>query len=144
MLQLQDNYPDSQSLDGLSYEDISNEMGGFLPEMIDIELGCWSKKDTRKLAIEAGLEKFYRLIYTPTSSDVHGTWISLKYSNFEYCIEPLHRFHRLPNYYEPPFYINYAIVAKDIYQTCLDIAIKHLKYPEPEYKLKEICLNPAE
>jgi hypothetical protein len=95
MLHLQDNYPDHRSLDGLSSEQLADEIE-LWPEMVEIELGSWSGKDARKLAQEAGLEDLYRLVFTPASSDLHGSWISLKSSNLVRCAEPLHRGHRLP------------------------------------------------
>lgn len=81
MLHLQDSYPNEVSLEGRSAPSISDELGSFNAELIHIELGSWSKQDTRKLAQKAGLEHLYRLIYTPASSDLHGTWMSLKHSS---------------------------------------------------------------
>jgi hypothetical protein len=89
MLQLQDNYPNQKSLDGLSSEQVADQIEMW-PEMVEIELGSWSKKDARKLAKEAGLEHLYRLVFTPASSDLHGSWVSLKSSNLVRCAEPLH------------------------------------------------------
>jgi hypothetical protein len=40
---------------------------------MQIELGSWAKKDVRKLAADVGMERFYRLVFSPTSSDVHGS-----------------------------------------------------------------------
>jgi Family of unknown function (DUF5677) len=102
MLHLQDNYPDGKSLDGLSAEQLASEFE-IWPEMLEIELGSWSKKDARKLAQQAGLEDLYRLVFTPASGDLHGSWVSLKSSNLVHCEETLHRWHRLPTYAEPPF-----------------------------------------
>lgn len=90
MLHMQDNYPGSQSIDGRTFEKISEDLGGFNTEIMDIELGHWTKKDTRKLAIDAGMIDFYRMIYSPTSGDLHGNWINLKNTSLCRCIEPLH------------------------------------------------------
>ncbi len=102
MLHLQDNYPEDRSLDGLTAEELSESQGRFTPELIDIELGHWSKKDARRLAKEAGMERLYRLVYNPASGDVHGTWFALKGSNLTHCAEPLHRFHRPPLIFGAP------------------------------------------
>jgi hypothetical protein len=99
------------------------------PELLEIELGSWSKKDARKLAQEAGIEELYRLVFTPASSDLHGSWVSLKSSNLVQCAEPLHRWHRLPTYAEPPFFVNTAVAAQALYQRCRDEATKRLGYP---------------
>ena len=78
MLHLQDNYPDQYSFEGHTAADISEDLGRFTPEIINVELGNWSGMDARKLAKKAGMERLYRLVYSPASSDVHGSWLSLK------------------------------------------------------------------
>lgn len=128
MLHLQDNYPNETSLEGLSSEQLADEIEVW-PEMLEIELGSWSKKDARRLAQEAGIEDLYRLVFTPASSDLHGSWVSLKSSNLVRCAEPLHRWHRLPSYAEPPFFVNTAIVAQSLYMRSRNEAIRVLKYP---------------
>jgi hypothetical protein len=129
MLHLQDNYPDQYSIEGRPADAISGELGSFVPQVLDIELGHWSKKDTRKLASQAGLEKFYRLIYSPTSSDLHGTWVSLKNSNLSICAEVLHHFHRLPKFTEPPVFVNTVVAAQELYAHCVGVGIEKLGYP---------------
>ncbi len=69
MLHLQDNYKGETTLEGRDAATISDELGGFSVEMTNIELGHWTKKDARKLAEDAGMEQFYRLVFSPTSSD---------------------------------------------------------------------------
>jgi len=139
MLQLQDNYPNQKSLDGLSSEQVADQIEMW-PEMVEIELGSWSKKDARKLAREAGLEHLYRLVFTPASSDLHGSWVSLKSSNLVRCAEPLHRWHRLPTYAEPPFFLNTAIAAQELYVHCREEAVKVLGYP-PAAKLLDLSVD---
>lgn len=136
MLHLQDNYPNDKSPEGLSMEEMADGHG-FTPELIDIELGNWAKKDTRKLAIEAGMERYYRLVYSPASGDLHGSWMSLKRSNLVYCNEPLHRFHRLPSFAEPPFYLNIALTAIELYEFCRDTAIEYQRYPKAPSPLQQ-------
>jgi uncharacterized protein DUF5677 len=137
MLHLQDNYANGKSLEGLSSDEIAGEFD-LWPELLDIELGSWSKKDTRKLAQRAGFEDLYRLVFAPASNDLHGSWLSLKFSNLVRCAEPLHRWHRLPTYAEPPFFVNTAIAALELYERCRRIAISLLKYPEPFVKLDNL------
>ena len=89
MLHLQDTYAGKKSLEGKAAEEIAEDLGGgFMPELIDIELADWTKKSERELAIDAGLEEIYRLVFDPTSPDIHGTWISLKNSNLGRCAQP--------------------------------------------------------
>ena len=140
MLHLQDNYPGKTSLEGLSSEQLAEEID-IWPEIVEIELGNWSKKDARKLAQEAGLKDLYRLVFTPASSDLHGSWVSLKSSNLVRCAEPLHRWHRLPSCAEPPFFVNTAIAAQELYERCRDEAVKVLAYPAAATKLHDLTTD---
>ncbi|HDH43931.1 MAG TPA: hypothetical protein ENG66_00785 [Thermococcus sp.] len=74
MLHLQDNYPEAKSLEGRTAEAISEGLGGFNVELINIELGSWAKKNTRKLAQEAGLENciVWYLVQLVQTSTEHG------------------------------------------------------------------------
>src|SRR5215469_8566916 len=141
MLHLQDNYPNEKSLDGLSAEQLAEQIEVW-PEVLEIELGSWSKKDARKLAQEAGVEDLYRLVFTPASSDLHGSWISLRSSNLTLCEEPLHRWHRIPTYAEPPFFVNTAIAAQELYERCRLEAEKSLGYPSAS-KLLDLSIDGA-
>ena len=138
MLHLQDNHPEATSLEGRDAASIAEELGGFSVELIDIELGHWAKKDERKLAIAAGMEDIYRLVFSPASGDVHGSWVSLKKSNLCVCVEPLHRFHRLPSYMVPPAYLNTVIAAQVILNQCLQIGIDVLGYPALDCEILDI------
>lgn len=142
MLHLQDTYPGQQSLEGRTSLDLADELGNFMPELLPIELGSWSKKDSRKLAQEAGLEPWYRLVFTPASSDLHGSWFSLKSSNLCRCVEILHRFHRLPTFAEPPMFVGTALVAQEILEECIRIGVQVLSYPEPTEHLEQIPTSP--
>jgi hypothetical protein len=138
MLHLQDTYVGKKSLEGKAPEEIAEDLGGgFMPELIDIELADWTKKSERELAIDAGLEEIYRLVFDPTSPDIHGTWISLKNSNLGRCAQPLHRFHRMPHYFEPPLFVDTVVAAQRIYLLCTDIGIHNLNFPKLPVQLKE-------
>lgn len=129
MLQLQDNYAGEKSLEGRSAGDLADELGYFMPELLQIELGSWSKKTARELAQDSGMERLYRLVFTPTSGDVHGTWFSLKGSNLCVCGEVLHRFHRLPAFAVPPMYVGTVVAAQEILEECIRIGASALSYP---------------
>jgi hypothetical protein len=139
MLQLQDNHPDSMTLEGRDASDISGELGGFSAEILQIELGHWAKKDARQLAYTAGLERYYRLVFTPTSADIHGTWASLKDSNLGVCAEPLHRFHQIPTYAEPPLYLPTLQAAHDLLDKAYEAGVRALGFPST---LKLLSLLP--
>ncbi|MDX6499810.1 MAG: hypothetical protein QOG23_3070 [Blastocatellia bacterium] len=55
----------------------------------------------RNMASLVGLEDLYRLVYSPTSGELHGEWASLKKHNLTVCSNPLHRYHRLPRLNTP-------------------------------------------
>ena len=142
MLHLQDSHPDQASLEGRTAEAVGNELGSFAPELIQIELGNWAKQDARKLAAQAGLERLYRLVYSPGSSDVHGSWLSLKHSNLRYCGEALHRFHRLPSFSEPPVYLNAMIAAQELLEACIEAGVSSLGFPKPDAPFGDLKTRP--
>jgi hypothetical protein len=116
MLQLQDTYENAKGPSGESFEDLQLDLGSFNAELIDINFGNWAKTDICKMSIEIGFEDLYRLIFDPTSSDVHGSWTSIRKSNLTYCANPLHRMHKLPTLIEPPFYIEHLILPLRIFE----------------------------
>jgi hypothetical protein len=65
-------------------------------EYLDIKLGAWDGKDLRKMAIDAGEKDFYDRYYDVLSGYVHGNWMAIRHTIFGQCINPLHRFHRMP------------------------------------------------
>jgi hypothetical protein len=66
-------------------------------ELLPIDLGAnFADVDVRKMALEVGLQDLYNLVFSPSSGEVHGEWMSLKEFNLQRCGNPLHRFHRLP------------------------------------------------
>lgn len=87
---------------GLDLSDMEEEIeerinSEIFEELLPIELGSvFEGTDTRKMAYEVKLEDLYRLIYSPTSAELHGEWVSLKEHNLTLCVNPLHGFHRLP------------------------------------------------
>jgi hypothetical protein len=62
----------------------------------DIKLGAWADKNLRKMAEEAGVKALYDRHYDALSGYAHANWIALSHSLFGVCLNPLHRFHRIP------------------------------------------------
>lgn len=87
---------------GLDLDDVEDELeerinSEIFEELLPIELGSvFEGTDMRKMAYEVKLEDLYRLVYSPTSAELHGEWVSLKEHNLTLCVNPLHGFHRLP------------------------------------------------
>lgn len=142
-LHLQDNYMDAKSIDGLSAGEIARRLDLF-PELLNIELKGWTSKNARELAQAVGMQEIYRLIYSPASNDLHGSWFSLKGSNLSYCVEPLHRYHRLPMHGHPPIFPDIINVATKVYAAALDVASAKVSYPEMADKLKRVPTAPDE
>jgi hypothetical protein len=129
MLHLEESHPGARTMEGREPKALKQDLGVMAPALLQIELGSWSGKDMRKLASEAGLERLYRVIFTPSSGDVHGTWASLTKSNLSYCIQPLHRFHRLPSFSEPPFFLNVMMSAQEVFEECVQVGVERLGFP---------------
>ena len=139
MLHMQDNLSQKRTVEGESIHDLSDGIGGdFVSEMQKIDLKGWTKKNIRDLSVEVGLENIYRWVVDPSSGEIHGSWSSIKKSNLVVCSQILHRFHRVPKFYEPPIFMIPIYVATQIYQMCKDLAIKKLGCPLPDEEMKEI------
>jgi hypothetical protein len=130
MLHLQDSHTDETGPSGEDPESLATGLGGgLMPEAIDIDLAFWTKKSARDMAIEVGMLKFYRLIYDPTSSDIHGTWVSIKNTNLIRCVNPLHRFHRLPHKFAIPLFITPLVYGSAIIASVIDFCRDKYSFP---------------
>ncbi|MEJ0012653.1 MAG: DUF5677 domain-containing protein [Bauldia sp.] len=65
-------------------------------EFQDINLGAWSDKNLRKMAEEAGVKDVYDRYYDGLSAYVHANWSATRHAVYGDCVNPLHRFHRVP------------------------------------------------
>ena len=65
-------------------------------EYQDIEFGAWAKQNLRAMSQEVGVKDVYDMYYDGPSGFVHGTWGSIRDAAFTTCLNPLHRFHRVP------------------------------------------------
>jgi hypothetical protein len=67
-----------------------------MEEFQDIDLGGnFAGKDMRRMAADVGLEREYRLLFAPASSNVHGEWSVIDEYALERCRNPLHMGHRI-------------------------------------------------
>ncbi len=82
-------FVDQEVLEGIANEDQSDRF-------LEIELGQWSGINLRQMSIDAGIKHIYDNFYNWTSSYSHGGWGAIRESNFQYCANPLHRFHVIP------------------------------------------------
>jgi Family of unknown function (DUF5677) len=70
-------------------------------EFQDIKLGHWADLDLRKMSQEGGVKEVYDKYYDWASGYAHGQWVCVRDTVFTTCLNPLHRFHRIP---APPNY----------------------------------------
>ena len=88
------DYLNMQKLEMLANEDAWMEFQ-------DIDLGAWANKNLRSMSIEVGLKDVYDKYYDWPSGYVHGNWGSIRDATFTTCLNPLHRFHRVPHPLQP-------------------------------------------
>jgi Family of unknown function (DUF5677) len=65
-------------------------------EFTTINLKSWAERSIRKMADEAGVKDTYDRYYDWSSGYVHGHWGAVRDSVFTGCLNPLHRYHRIP------------------------------------------------
>lgn len=77
--------------------------------LLPVDVGSWNK-NTRKMAEEAGCKQgLYDLRFSYHSGTTHGMWHALEQQNLVKCQNPLHKYHRIPNF-NGPWLIPFAIV----------------------------------
>jgi len=93
-LKYKENNFNSSSVDLNEIELLLNEDTWL--EFTEINLGQWGSTDLRKMSEEANIKEIYDKYYSYTSGYVHGTNFAIRESIYQRCLNPLHRFHRLP------------------------------------------------
>ena len=92
-----DDVPDY--LDMAKLEMLANEDTWL--EYQDIDVGAWANKSLRKMSSEVGVNDVYDTYFDWPSGFVHGNWGSIRDAVFSTCLNPLHRFHRVPHPLQP-------------------------------------------
>ncbi|MBA2588718.1 MAG: hypothetical protein H0U98_08855 [Alphaproteobacteria bacterium] len=65
-------------------------------EFQDIHVGNWANLTLRGMAQDGGVKDVYDKHYDWASGYAHGQWICVRDAVFVNCVNPLHRFHRIP------------------------------------------------
>jgi len=142
LLKLQDKYPGLLGPTGETVDEIRESLGGnFSPEFIDINLSNWIDISARDMAEECGFSQEYSLVYDPASSDIHGTWTSLRISNLTLCLNPLHGLHRVPSLRSTPLFITSVNQATKLVLKTIRVAIQKADFPKKEPDLKIISFG---
>lgn len=121
------NYIQVDELEALANEDRWEEF-------VEIDLGSWAKLSLRQMSIEIDAKETYDKYYPWPSGYVHGHWTSVRDTVFDLCVNPLHRYHRIPS---PPR-INMPSVAVDALKLCnLILDLVNQAYPSFKPRLKK-------
>ncbi len=88
-------------------------------EFAPITLGHWDSENLRKISEEVGLKNIYDKYYDYTSGFVHANWGAVRESVYQKCVNPLHRYHRLPTY-DLPLMSSVTKDAAEIVNSILD------------------------
>lgn len=87
----------NQKLSSINLDDMENIANeDKWVEFIPINLGHWDSVNLRKMADDVELKELYDKFYNYTSGFIHGNWGAVRESVFQKCINPLHRYHRVP------------------------------------------------
>lgn len=132
-LKLEEIEKQSSSIDKDYLEELVNEDKWL--EFAPINLGHWDNANLRKMSEEVGLKELYDRLYVYNSNFMHGNWGAIRESIYQKCINPLHRFHRIPIYNLPLMHS----VLDDALEIVNDVfGCLHEAYPDFNYKIKHI------
>lgn len=82
-------YVSLESLEALSNEDVWHEFQ-------EIHIGNWADSDLRSMSEANGTkDEVYDRYYDWSSAFVHGNWAALRDAEYDLCLNPLHRPHRV-------------------------------------------------
>lgn len=70
---------------------------------IEVNVGNWTEgPSVRQMAQECGCEELYKFVYTPCSGATHNMWQHTSTHNLKPCMNPLHKYHKVPDIIEIP------------------------------------------
>ncbi len=70
-------------------------------EFTPINLWHWDSTNLRKMSEDVWLKDLYDKYYDYTSSFMHSNWWAVRTSVYQKCMNPLHRYHRIPSFTLP-------------------------------------------
>lgn len=120
------SYVQSNELEQLANEDRWQEF-------VEIDLGSWSKLDLRKMSEEAGVKDVYDRFYTWPSGYIHGQWAAVRDTVLDLCVNPLHRYHRIPS---PPRFDMGSVAPDGVKLINLVLDLLNQAYPSFRHRAK--------
>jgi hypothetical protein len=66
-------------------------------QLLPVDLSDWTTLTVRQLAEQSEMIDIYNAVYGPMSANVHGSWNVIARTCMRYCMNPLHRFHLIPD-----------------------------------------------
>lgn len=94
MRKYEDEEYSSSMVDLKKIDSIANE--DKWSEYVPINLGNWDASDLRTISTYVEMKPLYDKYYPYTSGFIHANWGAVREASFETCMNPLHRFHRIP------------------------------------------------
>ena len=100
-------------------------------EFQDIDLGSsFSGTSAHKMASEAGLGTEYQLHFAPASAIAHGEWSTLSRYSLVRCMNPLHRWHRIPGpLHDASFDSGLALMTLGYVERLIDLYCERIDRP---------------
>lgn len=126
-------YVNVRTLEALSNDDMWQEF-------IDIDVGHWAGLDLRRMSEAANVKDIYDKYYNWPSSFVHAQWGAVRNTVYDFCINPLHKLHRIPR---PP-----RLDLEDVGWDCMILGNLILElldsaYPTFEHRLIDPSMIPS-
>lgn len=94
-------------------------------EYVDIKLWDWWKSNLRNRAEEGWTKEIYDNFYDLTSWYTHWNWWAIKEQVYDVCLNPLHKYHRIPKTSKKT---DYTVILDTIYIVNLILNIVFKKY----------------
>lgn len=110
-------------------------------EFVAIDVGHWAGADLRRMSEEAGVKEIYDKYYSWPSGYVHGQWGAVRDTAFGVCLNPVHRYHRIPT--SPR--MNMGSVAPATFRlTNLLLDLLNKAYPTFKHRLSQALMPQPE
>jgi Family of unknown function (DUF5677) len=122
------SYVTSAELESMANEDV-------WLEFVSVDVGNWADTDLRKMSEQTNTKPIYDKYFVWPSGYVHGNWGAVRDTIFGICLNPLHRFHRVPI---SPRVTMESVAPAAIKLTNLLIQSLNCAYPTFKFRLSKL------